>query len=276
MSAVQSRRLEVYLVKVEQQLQEEAAMRLVQREARINLEVERSCMALAAERDERVSGVAAVKDNLRGKLEQLSTMYEEVSMRMDNLEKAYAQAESELKDRALADQRKAVEREDRGVRRRVRAIMLEHGGKAAAAAAATAGGGNGDAASCGEPSRGASEDREGFDEPWFFATQDDNSGGYLTAAAAHQAPSPSASTAEEEHQQLFQQQKLKKLEQLQHLQRQRAAKAAKANKDRRRSVGSVGSIGSAGSDGAAFTSGVGAAATAARQRRRRASVENPF
>lgn len=36
-------------------------MRLVQREARINLEVERSCKALAAERDERVSGVAAVK-----------------------------------------------------------------------------------------------------------------------------------------------------------------------------------------------------------------------
>lgn len=40
---------------------EEAAMRLVQREARINLEVERSCKALAAERDERVGGVAAVK-----------------------------------------------------------------------------------------------------------------------------------------------------------------------------------------------------------------------
>lgn len=37
------------------------------------------------------------QDNLRGKLEQLSTMYEEVSTRMDNLEKAYAQAENEVR-----------------------------------------------------------------------------------------------------------------------------------------------------------------------------------
>ena len=40
---------------------EEAATRLVQRENRINLDVERSCKALAEERDERVGGVAAVK-----------------------------------------------------------------------------------------------------------------------------------------------------------------------------------------------------------------------
>ena len=40
---------------------EEAATRLVQRENRVNLEVERSCKALAEERDERVGGVASVK-----------------------------------------------------------------------------------------------------------------------------------------------------------------------------------------------------------------------
>lgn len=34
---------------------------MVQRESRVNLEVERSCNALAEERDERVGGVAAVK-----------------------------------------------------------------------------------------------------------------------------------------------------------------------------------------------------------------------
>ncbi|CAM9898530.1 unnamed protein product, partial [Ectocarpus fasciculatus] len=76
MSAVQSRRLEVYLVKVEQQLQEEAAMRLVQREARINLEVERSCKALAAERDERVSGVAAAK--VRTAVQVVATVQERI------------------------------------------------------------------------------------------------------------------------------------------------------------------------------------------------------
>ena len=37
-----------------------------------------------------------LQENLRGKLEQLSTMYEEVSARMENLEKAYAQAEVEV------------------------------------------------------------------------------------------------------------------------------------------------------------------------------------
>ena len=37
------------------------------------------------------------QENLRGKLEQLSTMYEEVSARMENLEKAYAQAENEVR-----------------------------------------------------------------------------------------------------------------------------------------------------------------------------------
>lgn len=40
---------------------EEAATRLVQRENRVNMEVERSCKALAEERDERVGGVGAVK-----------------------------------------------------------------------------------------------------------------------------------------------------------------------------------------------------------------------
>lgn len=39
----------------------------------------------------------ASQENLRGKLEQLSAMYEEVSARMENLETAYAQAENEVR-----------------------------------------------------------------------------------------------------------------------------------------------------------------------------------
>lgn len=36
------------------------------------------------------------QENLRGKLEQLSTMYEEVTARMEKLEKAYDDAEKEV------------------------------------------------------------------------------------------------------------------------------------------------------------------------------------
>ncbi|CAM9990263.1 unnamed protein product, partial [Sphacelaria rigidula] len=127
MSALKRRRLEVRLVKVEQQLKEEAASRLIQREGRVRAALDRACEALRKEREERVNEVAAIKEDLRNKLEQLSDMYEEVSTRLESLEEAYDNAEVELKERADADQQKAVEREDRGVRRRIKAILTDYG-----------------------------------------------------------------------------------------------------------------------------------------------------
>lgn len=52
---------DVFAFEISGGLAEEAATRLVHRENRVRLEVERSCKALAEERDERVGGVAAVK-----------------------------------------------------------------------------------------------------------------------------------------------------------------------------------------------------------------------
>ncbi|CAM9155370.1 unnamed protein product [Discosporangium mesarthrocarpum] len=120
--AVKQRRLEVQLVKIEQDLRVEADTRLKKHHARVKKEADVACQALRSERDKHVKQVVSFKDGLHRKLEQLCAMYEEVSTRLQILEKAYSDAEEKVHRQAWEDLQVARHQEECAISQQMQSL----------------------------------------------------------------------------------------------------------------------------------------------------------